>query len=90
MVRMSEKDRAHQKMLLHGLENLADLGGFIREEVEDEIFNLYPSIVAEKIEKYCPLGKGFWDVADAIEKILNCSEWGKEEFEQVCATHRSR
>ena len=30
MMRTAEKDRAHQKMLLYGLENLADLGGFIR------------------------------------------------------------
>ena len=83
MMRTAEKDRAHQKMLLHGLENLADLGGFIREEVEDEIFNLYPSIVAEKIEKYCPHGKGFWDVADAIEiAIEEMDKYAEFDFDE--------
>lgn len=70
MVRMSEKERAHQKMLLRGLENLSDLGGFIKEQIEDEIYDLYPSIVATMTEKYCPLGPGFWDVADAIENAI--------------------
>lgn len=67
MVNMSEKERAKIKLLLRGLENLLGLGGFIKEQIEEEIYELYPSIVISKTKKHCPLGPGFWNVADAVE-----------------------
>lgn len=53
--------------MLRGFENLSGLGGFIKEQIEEEINELYPSIVISKTKKHCPLGPGFWDVADAVE-----------------------
>jgi hypothetical protein len=60
--------------MLRGLEGLAELGGFIKEEIEAEICEVYPSTVFLKTEKYCPLGPGFWEVADATERAYRETE----------------
>ena len=57
-----------KRTLMRGLENLSDLGGFISEEIEDRIYELYPSEVVSKTLAYCPLGPGIWDVLSAVEK----------------------
>ena len=37
---MTDRVKYQKKMLLKGIENLYDFGGFIREEIEDEIDEL--------------------------------------------------
>ena len=83
MAEMSEKERAQKKLLLRGLENLSELGGFIKEQIEDSIYELYPSIVVSKTENYCPLGPGFWNVADSVElAVKNTGKYVVYEFDE--------
>lgn len=58
------------KQQICGLENLISLGGFIKEQIEDEIAKIYPGIVIRATEKYCPYGPGFCHVADIVEESL--------------------
>lgn len=69
MVIMSEREKAHRLVMLRGLEGLMELGGFIQEEIEAEIRAVYPDLVVTKVEKYCPPGPGFWEVADATTRV---------------------
>lgn len=71
MIRMSAKEREQRKIFLRGLEGLVEMGGFIKEQILDEIYLLYPSIVSSKMEEHgFSLGPQFWTVADAIENAI--------------------
>lgn len=67
MIRKSSEDRERSKQMLRGLEQLVELGGFIQEQIEEEIYQLYPKYLILKMKKYYPLGPGFWEVADVVE-----------------------
>lgn len=85
---MADIEKKKKKMLLKGIEKLSDLGGFIKEEIEDEINELYQNDVLEITEKYFPLGAGFCDVADAVENaIKNANKYADIEYDEYGETY---
>lgn len=71
---MNEKEM--RRMMHQGTENLIELGGFIQEEVENELSDLFSKKTAVAVEKYCGIGQGFWYVANETEKaFLNASKY---------------
>ena len=62
-----KEEREAMRGLIHSLEQLVDYGGFIKEAVEETVFNFYPPGVAINAEKYSPIGPGFCYVADRVE-----------------------
>lgn len=72
---MTEKEKIQKKIFLRGLDNLWGVGGFIGEEIENEIYEVFPDDVISGTEKYCPMGKGFLNVAEAVDAAYK--EMGK-------------
>lgn len=63
-------ERKKRKDFLRGMEMLAELGGFVKDQIEDELSAIYPREVLSVTKKYCPVGPGIWEVADAVERAL--------------------
>lgn len=59
------------RIMHQGTENLIALGGFIQEEVENELSDLFSKKTSVAVEKYCGIGPGFWYVANETEKAFN-------------------
>ena len=69
--RKAEAMMKTKRAQLWGTEKLIELGGFIKEAIENKILSLYPSAVSEAAERYCPIGPGFWEVVDAAQDAFN-------------------
>ena len=72
MAKMSQREKEQTKRLLAGLEKLTDMGGFIAEELQEKIYEMYGDNVISITEKYCSLGPWFYIVADAVETAMEC------------------
>ena len=59
--------RVRYTRLMQGTENLTSLGGFIREDVERELFRQIPEEIAEVIRKSGGIGIGFWKIREELE-----------------------
>jgi len=66
--RRAEKEK--KIAMLRGSEKLLAMGGFFREVIEEELEEIYPYKVIELALQYGDLEKGFWTVADEVEKAF--------------------
>lgn len=74
MAKLSKREKERIRRVLGGIENLVELGGFIEEEIKEEICSMYYDEVISYTEKYCSIGPGFFEVADAVEQAMDQSD----------------
>ena len=56
MAKLSKREKDRIRKFLGGAENLVELGGFIEEEIKEQIYSMYYDEVISYTEKYCPVG----------------------------------
>lgn len=71
-----------KKQLMLRMEELINIEGFIRDEVEHQILGNYERGIVEVVEKYIEVGPGFCSVANEVDK--NCMRIESELFDLAC------
>lgn len=64
----TDKKVEEYRKMLRCSEGLISLGGFIKEELEDQIYGFYEDDVLEAVLKHCEMGPGFAYIANEVEE----------------------